>query len=164
MNDRGLDLSPTDILKADIIGAMPEDIRQKYTDQWEEIEEETGRDGFRDLFAHIRMIYAKDKLRSNLPEAFRKTVLSKDNGREFVDNVLSPYSEVFGIVTQAAYESIADAESVNSYLRHLGRLDNFDWLPPVISFFKKHRNDHQSLAIFTKRPRAPRIRPFRATC
>lgn len=150
MNDRGLDLSPTDILKADIIGAMPEDIRQKYTDQWEEIEEETGRDGFRDLFAHIRMIYAKDKLRSNLPEAFRKTVLSKDNGREFVDDVLSPYSEVFGIVTQAAYESIADAENVNSYLRHLGRLDNFDWLPPAISFFKMHRNDHQSLAMFTK--------------
>ena len=33
LNDRGLDLSPTDILKADIIGALPEDIRpgtQKY--------------------------------------------------------------------------------------------------------------------------------------
>ena len=52
MNDRGLDLSPTDILKAKIIGEMPEAIRTTYTDKWEEIEEELGRDDFRDLFAH----------------------------------------------------------------------------------------------------------------
>ena len=36
MNDRGLDLSPTDILKADIIGAMPETNRADYTNRWEE--------------------------------------------------------------------------------------------------------------------------------
>ena len=48
LNDRGLDLSPTDILKADIIGGMDEEIRTEYTEKWEDMEEELSRDGFRD--------------------------------------------------------------------------------------------------------------------
>ena len=51
LNSRGLDLSPTDILKADIIGALPEEIRSRYTTIWEEIEEDLGRDRFRDLLS-----------------------------------------------------------------------------------------------------------------
>ena len=75
MNDRGLDLSPTDILKADIIGAVDDSVRLKYTESWEAIEEDIGRDDFRDLFAHIRMIYIKDKARGKFSEEFRDGVL-----------------------------------------------------------------------------------------
>jgi len=150
MNDRGLDLSPTDILKADIIGAMPEAIRSTYTNQWEEIEEELGREDFRDLFAHIRMIHVKSKARGNLNQEFKDGVLTKVNGREFIDGVLTPLSEAYQIVSRAAYESTGDAERVNAYLRHLGRLDNYDWLPPAISYFEKHRDDVEALFRFSR--------------
>ena len=70
LNDRGLDLSPTDILKADVIGKMPADSQNDYADKWEEIEDELGRDRFRDLFAHIRMIHRKGKLRGTLEREF----------------------------------------------------------------------------------------------
>jgi len=56
MNDRGLDLSPIDILKADIIGQISEQQQESYTAKWEDIEEELRRDKFRELFSHIRMI------------------------------------------------------------------------------------------------------------
>lgn len=148
MNDRGLDLSPTDILKADIIGTMPEAIRTTYTDQWEEIEEELGREDFRDLFAHIRMIHVKSKARGNLHQEFQDGVLNKVNGCQFIDNVLTPLSEAYQIVSRAAYESTGDAESVNAYLRYLGRLDNYDWVPPAISFFESQRNDGDALHTF----------------
>lgn len=134
MNDRGLDLSPTDILKADIIGAMPDDIRPAYTEQWEDKEEDLGRDDFKDLFAHIRMIYVKSKARGTLNQEFRDGVLSQVNGKNFIDDVLLPFSESYRIVSRGAYESTADAEKVNSYLRHLGRLDNYDWVPPQSHF------------------------------
>lgn len=150
MNDRGLDLSPTDILKADIIGAMPEAIRSTYTDQWEEIEEELGREDFRDLFAHIRMIHVKSKARGNLNQEFQDGVLSKVNGREFIDSVLTPLSEAYQIVSRAAYESTGDAERVNAYLRHLGRLDNYDWAPAAISYFEKNRDDGEALFKFSR--------------
>ncbi|MCY3580292.1 MAG: DUF262 domain-containing protein, partial [bacterium] len=56
MNDRGLDLSPTDILKADTIGDLEESEQLSYGNIWETIEERLSRDNFRDLFTHIRMI------------------------------------------------------------------------------------------------------------
>jgi len=150
MNDRGLDLSPTDILKADIVGAMPESIRSQYTEQWEDIEEELGREEFKDLFAHIRMIYAKSKQRGTLNLEFRDGVLSKINGREFIENVLKPYAEAYGTVSRAAHESTGDAEQVNIYLRHLNRLDNYDWAPAAIDFFKRFRDEEAHLIHFIR--------------
>ena len=150
MNDRGLDLSPTDILKAEIIGAMSDTMRTTYTDQWEEIEEELGRDDFRELFAHIRMIYVKSKARGNLNQEFEDGVLSKVNGRQFIDSVLTPMSDAYQIVARAAYESTGDSEKVNAYLRHLGRLDNYDWVPPAITFFHKQRDNAEALFRFVR--------------
>lgn len=150
MNDRGLDLSPTDILKADIIGAMPKECRPEYTDQWEAIEEELGRDDFRDLFAHIRMIYVKSKARGTLNQEFEKGVLASVKGKEFVDSVLTPLAEAYQIVSRSAYESAERADEVNTYLTHLGRLDNYDWVPPAIAFFNMHRDDVDTLCKFVR--------------
>ena len=150
MNNRGLDLSPTDILKADIIGAMPDEVRSSYTDQWEEIEEELGREDFRDLFSHIRMIYMKSKAQGNLNQEFSSGVLGKVSGKRFIDTVLKPFAEVYQIASRAAYESTENAEKVNAYLRHLGRLDNGDWKPPIISFFYANRNDQEALIKFAR--------------
>jgi uncharacterized protein with ParB-like and HNH nuclease domain len=61
MNSRGLDLSATDILKAEIIGIIPAGQRDAYTQKWETAEDDLGREDFGDLFSHIRMIYRKAK-------------------------------------------------------------------------------------------------------
>ena len=68
LNDRGLDLSPTDILKADIIGSMEKGVRSRHTKTWENIEESLGRDRFRDLFAHIYMIFMTSRPRGTLQQ------------------------------------------------------------------------------------------------
>ena len=46
LNARGLDLRLTDLLKSEIIGALPTDHQQKYTDIWEQEEEDLGREAF----------------------------------------------------------------------------------------------------------------------
>lgn len=56
LNSRGLDLSATDILKAEIIGGLDSGFREAYTKKWEDAEEDLGRDEFGDLFSHIRMV------------------------------------------------------------------------------------------------------------
>lgn len=148
MNDRGLDLSPTDILKADIIGPMDPGAQIKYTDRWESLEEEVGRDGFRDLFAHIRMIHIKSKMRGTLQQEFQKEILKQKENAVFMDEVLAPYAEAYGVITRSCYEGAAGADKVNKYLRHLNRLDNFDWIPPAMAFFKKSPGNAGSLARF----------------
>lgn len=153
MNDRGLDLSPTDILKAEIIGAMDESIRPQYTEKWEDTEEDLGRDGFRDLFAHIRMIYKKDKARGSLNQEFRDDVLEQVKEKNFIDEVLTPFADTYEIVTRMDYKSTADAKkikNINLYLEHLGRLDNSDWISPAMMFFKQNLNKTDVLLRFTR--------------
>ena len=150
MNDRGLDLSPTDILKAETIGKIAEPDQDVYGQKWENIEERIGRDGFRDLFAHVRMITLKTKLRRTLQADFQDNVLKNAAGIDFIDNTLEPYASVYETLLEASYESTQDAEKVNNYLRDLGRLDNFDWIPPAMAFFLRNPNDREILIRFTK--------------
>ena len=150
LNDRGLDLSPTDILKADIIGGLDENIRNEYTEKWEDMEEELSRDSFRELFAHIRMIFMKSKMRGTLQQEFQDNVLSRVQGREFIDDVLEPYADAYEILTDASYRSEAGAEDVNNLLRYLNGLDNFDWIPPALTFLKRNPTDAVALSQFFK--------------
>ena len=150
MNDRGLNLSPTDILKADIIGGIEGQRQSVYSQKWEDMEEDLGRENFRDLFAHIRMIYVKSKARGNLTKEFRDGVLRNTSGREFIDAVLTPMANAYSIISRAAYESVDNPESVNVYLRHLERIDNFDWVPATIAFFCRNMENRAELAWFIR--------------
>jgi len=91
MNSRGLDLQPTDIIKADMIGKLKSETeRQVYNDKWEEMEDELTRDGFKDLFTYLRMIHAKDKAKKSLLEEFRTHVLpAHPDTKVFIDDVLA---------------------------------------------------------------------------
>lgn len=62
LNDRGLDLLPSDIFKARVIGAISENEQDFYTNKWEDVEVSLGRDRFNKLFDHIRMIIQKEKV------------------------------------------------------------------------------------------------------
>lgn len=145
MNDRGLDLSPTDILKAEIIGAIED---RKYTKKWEDIEEHLGRDAFRDLFAHIRMISMKSKSRGNLQQEFQENVLKTTEPISFINSVLEPYADAYEIVANASYQSSAGAEKVNLFLRYLNQLDNFDWIPPAMAFLRRNLYDSEATIRF----------------
>ena len=150
MNDRGMDLSPTDILKAEVLREMPDEAQESYADKWEAIEEEHGRDGFRDLFAHIRMIYKKDKMRGTLSTEFRDSVFAHKNGSAFFDEVLEPYSRVYDDVAMASYESSSNTSKVSETLGHLRRLDNFDWIPPAMAYFHRFKGREDYISEFTR--------------
>ena len=153
MNDRGLDLSPTDILKARIIGGMSEDIRSKYTDMWEDVEEEVGRDNFREIFSHIRMIHLKNKMRGTLQQEFQDGVLKQLDGAKFIDEVFVPYADAYESITrkpQEDYGSVTAIGDINELLRHLNRLDNFDWIPPAMAFFRSNPQDTNELLKFVR--------------
>ena len=149
MNDRGLDLSPTDILKADIIGAIDEESeRETYTDIWETIEEDLGREHFRDLFAHIRMIHRRAKLAATLEAEFHKYVEPCKDAKGFVDQILKPMSVAYLWIVKQDFESTKDAERINRSLRHLAMLDNADWQPPTILFLSKFSQEPVRVAAF----------------
>jgi translation initiation factor 2 beta subunit (eIF-2beta)/eIF-5 len=152
LNTRGLDLSPTDTLKAEIIDSiMGAEQQETYGKKWEDIEQELGRDRFGALFAHLRSIYAKAKQRGSLEEEFRQHVLSRHSPAEFVDDVLDRYDDVYQRVLGIAGGGDEKGhQEIDGYLRHLRRLDNVDWIPPALAFFHRNAQNTDQLAWFTK--------------
>ena len=150
MNSRGLDLQPTDIIKADVIGAL--DIitdQDLYSKKWEDLEESIGREDFNNLFSHIRMIFSKEKAKRNLLEEFKGYVLSIiTNPKILVDEILEPYVEAYHIVKTSSYIATANAEKVNNYLKWLSRIDNSDWVPSAIQFVIQHKNNPEYMVWF----------------
>jgi len=148
LNARGLDLRLTDLLKAEVIGAIPTDQQEKYTKIWEDEEEDLGRETFQELFAHIRMIYLKAKLRETALNEFRKQIQPQKEPEKFIDEVLKPYSDSLETIKTATYQSDRGAEVVNSLFRWLNQIDNFDWVPPAILYFSPNRHSPDKLKQF----------------
>lgn len=148
LNSRGLDLSATDILKAEIIGGIEPALRDAYTKKWEDEEEDLGRDEFGDLFSHIRMVYRKAKPQGTLLKEFKEHVVPAKQPRIFVDEVLLPMAQAFAELRDADYASTHHAEQVNEHLRWLNRLEFKDWVPPALAFFVRHRQQPDAVLSF----------------
>ncbi|QXB84702.1 DUF262 domain-containing HNH endonuclease family protein [Acinetobacter lwoffii] len=150
MNSRGLDLQPTDIIKADVIGALSaETDREVYSKKWEDLEESIGREDFNNLFSHIRMIFSKEKAKRNLLEEFKGYVLSIiTDPKVFVDQILDPYVDAYDIVKTSSYTATANAEKINNHLKWLNRIDNSDWVPAAIQFVIQNKSDSEYMLWF----------------
>lgn len=148
LNSRGLDLSATDILKAEIIGGIEPTLRDAYTKKWEDEEEDLGRDGFGDLFSHIRMVYRKAKPQGTLLKEFKEHVLPVHQPQSFVDAILLPMAQAFSELSEADYASHRYAEQVNEHLRWLNRLEFKDWVPPALVFFVRYRQQPDAVLSF----------------
>ena len=61
LNARGLDLTPTDILKAELLDRVGQSQELKLAERWEAVELAVGREGMVKLFGHIRMIHEREK-------------------------------------------------------------------------------------------------------
>lgn len=155
MNSRGLDLLPIDIFKADIIGEIPFGQQNAYTQKWEDMENDLTRQGFNELFVHIRMIYAKEKLREELVSNFKKTVKSKIvKSEDFIDRVLTPYCKAYNTIRRCDYTATTDTskrKKINDTLGWLNKGFNYDWIPATLRFMVDYCDDSDYLLWFLKK-------------
>lgn len=154
LNNRGLDLAPIDIIKAEVLGSIRriggEDKARAYSKKWSEIESQLGRDAFGDLFGHIRTVYAKQKQRATLVKEFQDHVTEYKKPIDLVDKVVKPYADVWDFIRDADFEATEYAETINEYLSWLNRVDFKDWVPPALVYFKRFRQQPKLLAAFFK--------------
>jgi uncharacterized protein with ParB-like and HNH nuclease domain len=155
LNDRGLDLSITDILKADVIGKLSEDKQQEkqYTRKWENLEERLGRKDFTELFSYIRMIYAQKKLESSVLKSFRDYVLTRSENQNscyLIDKVIEPYAKALNNIKNYNFASTSkDSDlEINQLFRWLQRTGNSDWIAPAILYLTKYHNEPKQLREF----------------
>ncbi|WP_166139837.1 DUF262 domain-containing protein [Nocardioides ochotonae] len=154
MNSRGLPLTAPDIFKSMVIGDISEDDRSPYANKWEQEEQDLGRDGFAELFGHVRMIYAKERARKELLQEFDEQVLSgylPGKGQAFVDDVLIPYSDAYEHLITQNLPAAGGWGAVNNWLARLTQLDNNDWRPPALWAMRHHASDAEFLTDFLRR-------------
>ena len=143
MNSRGLDLLPTDIIKSTVIGNLPKEKQQEYTEKWEGLEELTGRDGFNEVFTHTRTIFVKERQKKTLREEFEEYILKTVSPKRLIDDYLVPYTNAYVQLKNCEFTATHHADEVNGLLFWLNKTNNSDWMPPAIKFLAEHPNDSE---------------------
>lgn len=144
LNDRGIPLSNSDILKAKNLGAITnEKERTKWAEYWEEVEGEIGRDEFDRFLSLVRTIYVKDKAREGLLKEFDERIYGAKP-----QPLLAVGSATFEAV-KAYKDAFDEAILFNNLPISLGNayrnrinvmrrgLPSTDWIPPVLAWYRK---------------------------
>lgn len=152
LNDRGIPLRNSDILKSMNLGALESPAEKvKYAKLWEEAEGELG-DDFDRFLSHVRTILVKEKARLNLLQEYedkiyepkerdkatgrKKPVLLK-KGREtfqLIERYLNHYRTLLG---GQNYDEIGSFEFDNLVKVMLTGLPATDWVPPLLRYFDR---------------------------
>jgi uncharacterized protein with ParB-like and HNH nuclease domain len=157
LNDRGVPLRSSDILKSLNLGAL-ERVRDKthYAKLWEEAEGELG-DEFDRFLNYLRTILVKEKARLNLRQEFAdkiydpkekdkatgkpKPALLKKGKETFqlVERYLKHYNVLFG---GSNHNETGGNFRFDNLLRvMLAGLPSTDWIPPLLCYFDKFKYD-----------------------
>jgi hypothetical protein len=151
LNNRGLPLSHTDILKAKILGAISKSHKskeEKYRKMWEDLEEDLSRDGFANLFGHIRMIYRRAKPQDTVLKEFEEHVKPYTDPVGFMENTLQPLARAYDTIRNAGYQHSDSPDAVNRMFEWLNRIDNSDWIPPALFFLSEKKDEPKELRRF----------------
>lgn len=156
LNNRGLNLSFPDIIKAEIVNAIPEEQRDEYTKKWEDLETLLGGETFEDLFSDLRAIFSRQRIRKGIIEEFHEHVYPRhpqvSTPQDFIDRVLERCAYGLNYIVKANYQrgstSTREIEEINRMYKRLNRLDYGRWIPPALYYFFLHRGKDALLLHF----------------
>lgn len=157
LNNRGVKLSSSDILKAENLKELPEDQRADWAKKWEGMESYFGED-FDKFLSHVRTILVKKKARMTLLKEFEENVYSDkeydqslkqyvtrtpllSRGKstfEYIYGFYQTYSEVF----ESDHAQESGNYEINNYLKLMSIGLGADyWVAPVMDFYRKYHMD-----------------------
>jgi hypothetical protein len=154
LNDRGIPLRNSDILKSQNLGALDNDAdKARYARMWEEAEGELG-DEFDRFLGHIRTILVKDKARLSLLQEFEDKIYKpKERDKATGKNkpiLLSKGKDTFGLVERYLkhYKQLLDGQNFDDTrdwefdnlvkLMKVG-LPATDWVPPLLRYYDQFK-------------------------
>jgi hypothetical protein len=149
LNARGLDLTPTDILKADLLERGSRSQEGSLADRWETVEQHLGRDKMVELFGHIRMMFERDKPRIALEKGFKQFVTPfQEDAERFISKILEPISDANSLLSSNQVVKQRYGAKAAAALRSLERIDNKDWVAPALLMIWKAGEDADRISNF----------------
>ncbi len=163
MNTRGKDLSPTDILKADVLDRIHEAHQEFFMTRWEEIEESLTRDHFTELFRHIYTIKKRQKPGRSLNEGFLTDILKQkasepnyQQGDDFIEDTLEPYATAYKSILEKNFQGPSKQtdqdRQINQCLHSLQKVTsrNYYWVAPALEFIRRFEQNGPALSQLLK--------------
>ncbi len=148
LNDRGIPLSNSDILKARNLGAVTgEKERGKWAAYWEDLEGEMGRDEFDRFLSLVRTIYVKDKAREGLLKEFDERIYGAkppllELGNDTFEAV-KDYKDAFDGAIQFDGLPMSLGNEYRNRINVMRRgLPSTDWIPPVLAWYRKFKGQN----------------------
>jgi uncharacterized protein with ParB-like and HNH nuclease domain len=145
LNDRGMPLRNSDILKSVNLGALrtDEEEKKKYTKMWEKAEGEL-EDNFDRFLNHLRTILVKEKARSDLLKEYEDNIYGKtppllEKGKktfDFIEDHLKNYQQ---ITVENNYNITNDYRFYNLIKIMLVSLPSTDWIPPLLHYYEEFK-------------------------
>ncbi len=139
LNDRGIPLSNSDILKSLNIGEVEsEKKRQNFAIMWEKLEGEFGRDEFDRFLGHIRAIILKEKARENLLKEFEKIYKSgKLKKGEETLKTIKEYRDSYAKLIWFDDDIPQDDYQLHNLVTIMKKGLATDWIPVYLAYYNK---------------------------
>lgn len=143
LNDRGIPLSNSDILKSLNIGEVQsEKKRQQFAVMWEKLEGEFGRDEFDRFLVHIRTILLKEKARENLLKEFEKIYKAgKLQKGEDTLKTIKQYRDSYAKLIWFDDDLPQDDFQLRNLVTIMKKGLASDWIPVYLAYFNKFGYD-----------------------
>lgn len=149
INDRGLQLSRGDILKAQVLGSVPAYRRSWLTAQWNTAERELG-GSLDELLSHIRTIEGRARSRRIIDE-IRGLIAQSGDVEEFLNEKLVPYARILSLIRNPPTDQSVLGTELHALVGYLGWLGSRDWVPPLMLYWRVVEGEPESLVWFLKR-------------
>ena len=151
MNDRGIKLRNSDILKAENLRLVSSTNREKFAKDWEKIENYF-EDDFDVFLSHLRTILVKEKARKNLLDEFEENIYFSNGNKkgsspllgkgqdtfEYIKKYKKYYDEIFN---QDHFSKFGDYKFDNLITIMKNVLPADLWIAPLLRFYDKFKDN-----------------------
>ncbi|WP_080964161.1 DUF262 domain-containing protein [Rhodopseudomonas palustris] len=154
LNDRGLDLSNADVIKADLLGKLEGGEIAHQAARWREFETDLGRLAFETLLENLRFVREESKNRRTLSEAYEERFrnASASDVRTFLDKELAPAKKWISEILDGDGEEFP-VELRRKWIEALSGLrllPNRDWLPVTLAAASRFGASERLVSVTTK--------------
>lgn len=151
LNDRGIKLRSSDILKATNLKEVNENERKKYAIMWEDLENQFD-DYFDNFLSHIRTILVKTKARKNLLDEYEELIYKKgilEKGKDTFE-LVKKYKDIYNTVLENSYyDKFRDYETDNIITIMKETFPSDIWIPPLLKYYDKY--GFENIDVFIKK-------------
>lgn len=145
LNDRGLKLSNSDIIKSENLQKCKKEDVERYAKAWENMQE-TMDDDFDRFLSYVRTILVKEKAKSNLLDEFEKYVF--DSGKikqgidffKYIESAYKAYSELFGDDAPADIFTNCQLRNLIKVMQY--SMKSTDWMAVLMSYYMKFGSEN----------------------